>query len=383
MKYFPLVWAGLWRKRTRTIFTLASIVVAFLLFGMLQGVNSAFSEATKGANLNRLYVQSKFSFIEPLPFAHKAQIEAVPGVTVVTFANWFGGYYQDLKNQVVSYAVDIPSYLKLYSEYKLPPDQIEAMERTRDGALIGRKLAEKYGWKIGDKIPITSAIWVKKSDGTSNWTFDVVGIFDIPDDNFRTQTMLINFDYFDEERRVGTKGTVGYYAIGIDDPAKAAQIGASIDALFANSANETKTQTEKENMQSFMKQIGDINFIVSSIIGAVFFTLLFLTGNTMMQSVRERIPELAVLKTIGFSDTGVAALVIAEGVLLCLVAAGLGLFGATLVFPMMKSVLGIKGLPIDVVILGLGIAIALACITALAPALQARRLSIVDALSRR
>jgi putative ABC transport system permease protein len=287
-----------------------------------------------------------------------------------------------LKNQTVTYAVDVPSYVKIYSGMHVTPEQVEAMRRTRTGALVGAKLAQKYGWKVGDKIPISSAIFVKKSDMTSNWSFDVVGIFDDTENSFRSNTMIINYDYFDEERSSG-QGTVGWFTITIDDPARAAQIGAAVDALFANSANETKTQTEKENMQSFMKQLGDINFIVSAIIGAVFFTLLFLTGNTMMQSVRERIPELAVLKTLGFSDSGVAALVVAEAVVLCLFAAAIGLAGATLVFPFLKDVIGIKALPLGVVAMGLGIAALLACITALPPAFRARQLSIVDALARR
>jgi len=382
MKYFPLIWAGLWRKKLRTVFTLASIVIAFLLFGMLQGVNSAFSSATEGANLNRLYVMNKYSFIEPLPLAHEVQIKTVPGVVRSARAQWFGGYYQDLKNQVFSYPIDAENYLKMFPEIHIPPDQVQAFLNTRTGAIIGKKLAAKYGWKIGDKIPLTSAIWVKKSDGTSNWTFDVVGIFENVENDFQSNMLFFNYDYFDEARSTGA-GTAGYYVLGITDVNNASQIGAAVDALFANSPNETHTQTEKEYAQAFMKQLGDINFIVSSIIGAVFFTLLFLTGNTMMQSVRERIPELAVLKTLGFSDIGVASLVIAEALVLCLFAACIGLGLATLAFPFMKDVLGIKGLPLDVVALGIAIAIVLATVTALPPALRARRLSIVDALARR
>ncbi|TAL00115.1 MAG: ABC transporter permease, partial [Rhodospirillaceae bacterium] len=247
MKYFPLIWAGLWRKRTRTVFTILSIMVAFLLFGMLQGVNSAFSNATKGANLNRLYVMNKFSFVEALPLAHLALIKTVPGVTGVTHMQWFGGYYQDQKNQVVSWAVDPASYFKIFPEIHVPKDQLDALLNMRTGAIIGRKLAEKYNWKIGDEIPITSAIWVKKSDQTSNWTFNVVGIFDDPENSARANTLIFNYDYFDEARTFAN-GTVGWFVITIDDPTHAAQIGAGVDALFANSPNETHTQTEKENM---------------------------------------------------------------------------------------------------------------------------------------
>jgi len=382
MKYLPLVWAGLWRKRLRTIFTLLSIVVAFLLFGMLQGVNSAFSNATANADLGRLVVSSKFAFTIALPVSYAERIKAVPGVTGVADQQWFGGYYQDQKNQVVSYAVHADSYLKLFPEFQIPKDQVEALLHTRTGAIVGVRLAKKYNWKIGDQIPLSSAIWIKKSDRTSNWTFDLVGIFDDPENNWRANTMLFNYDYFDEARSIGN-GTVGWFIVGIDDPKKASKIGADIDALFVNSPNETHTQTEKEFGQAFLKQMGDINFIVGAIIGAVFFTLLFLTGNTMMQSVRERIPELAVLKTLGFSDDGIAALVIAESSVLCLTAAAIGLILASAIFPFLKDVLVISGLPAQVVAEGFAIAAGVAFVTALPPAFRARRLSIVDALAQR
>jgi putative ABC transport system permease protein len=244
-------------------------------------------------------------------------------------------------------------------------------------------MAKKYGWKVGDKIPITSAIWVKKSDGNANWTFDIVGIFDYDNNAARSNAMLLHYDYFDEERTGAAHGTVGWFVITIDDPKRAAQIGGAVDALFANSPNETATQTEKENMQSFMKQIGDINFIVSTIIGAVFFTLLFLTGNTMMQSMRERIPEFAVLKTLGFSDAGVAVMVVAEAAILCVAAAVIGLALADMSFPFMAQFLGIKALPLRVLFYGIGLALLLSLVTALPPAWRVRRLSIVDALARR
>jgi putative ABC transport system permease protein len=381
MKYFPLLWSGLWRKRTRTWLTLASITVAFLLFGLLQGVNAAFSQSIAASRLDRLYVQSKISFTEPLPLADMAQIEAVPGVDGVAFGNWFGGYYQDAKNVVFSFAVDADRYFSLYPELVIPPEQLQALINTRTGAIIGVDLAKKYGWKIGDKVPLKSQIWTHK-DGTYDWDFDIVGIFDDQADTSQNGGFFFNYKYFDEARSF-SKGTIGWYIVHLSDVSKAGQVAAAIDALFANSTDETKTQNEKENTQSFLRQFGDIQFMVTSIIGAVFFALLFLTGNTMMQSIRERVPEFAVLKTLGFSDGGVLALVFGESLSLCIGAAVIGLAGATLMFPGLKGVIGVASLPPVVLAMGLGFAVLLAILIGLWPATKVRRLSIVDSLAGR
>ena len=381
MKYLPLVWAGLWRKRTRTCFTLLSILIAFLLFGMLQGTNAAFNRGVEGANVNRLVTVSRISFTEALPYADLAQIEAVPGVDHAAYASWFGAYYQDPKQFVFSFPVEPERYFDLYPEFKLPKDQMDTWVRTRTGAVIGISVAQKYGWKIGDRVSLHSTIWTKP-DGTSDWNFDIVGIYQDPQDHGQENAFFFNHSYFDEGRSFG-KGTVGWYVERIKDPTAAAQTGAAIDHLFLNSQDETKTQTEKEFNQSFLKQVGDINFIVSAILGAVFFTLLFLTGNTMMQSLRERIPELAVLKTLGFTDRGVLVLVLTECLVLCVIAALLGLGIAAALFPLMKDVLGIVNLPLQVIGLGLVAAVLLALVTGLPPALRAMRLNIVDALAGR
>jgi putative ABC transport system permease protein len=380
MKFLPLIWAGLWRKPTRTAFTLLSIMIAFLLFGLLQGVNAAFSSGVEGANLSRLYVQSKISFTESLPISQLQRIQSVPGVTAVTYASWFGGLDKD-KRLVFSFPVEAASYFAMYPEFKLPADQLQALLRTRTGAVIGAGVAEKYGWKIGDHVPLPSTIWTR-TDGTSNWDFDIVGIYDDPEDHTQANQFIFNESYFDEGRAFG-KGTVGWYIVRIADPARAHEIGAAIDQMFANSSDETKTQNEKENTQSFLKQIGDIGFIVTSIVGAVFFTLLFLTGNTMMQSMRERVPEFAVLKTLGFTDGAVLALVLAESLALCLIAAAIGLAGAELMFPYLRSLIAVPNLPSSVLVLGVFWAVLLALVTGLPPALRARRLVIVDALAGR
>jgi putative ABC transport system permease protein len=381
MKYFPLIWAGLIRKKLRTVFTLLSILIAFLLFGLLQGVNSAFSRGVEGAHLNRLVVQGKVSMTDQLPMAYRGRIAGIPGVTGVTFASWFGGYYQDTKNNIFSFPVEAATYFDLFPEIRIPKDQLDTLVKTRTGAVIGRDLARKYGWKIGDGIPIKSTIWTK-SDKTSDWSLQVVGFFETPEDRGQEQRLFFNNDYFDEARALD-KGMIGWYSVRIDDPAHAAAVSEAVDKLFANSDHETKTVTEKEFQQSFLKQIGDVNFIVSSIIGAVFFTLLFLTGNTMMQSVGERMPEFAVLKTVGYSDVGVLSLVVAEGLVLALSAAALGLAGSVAAFPFLQDVVGVPRLPPVVLVLGFFYAVLLALVTALLPGLRVARLNLIDALRGR
>lgn len=380
MKFLPLLWAGLWRKRARTIFTLLSIVVAFVLFGMLQGVNAVFNNAVNAAAVDRLDVVSRVTFTEPLPYGYLSQIESIPGVAGVAYQSWFGTYYQDPKNFVFSFPLDPERFFPLFPELHLSKNELAALVHTRTGAVIGRDLAKKYGWKVGDRVPLHSVIWTQASDGSSDWQFDIVGIFDGPTND--ASSFFFNYSYFDEARAF-SKGKVGWYIVKVKDPKEAMQVAAAIDKRFANSADETKTQTEKEFSQSFIKQQADINFIVTAILGAVFFTLLFLTGNTMMQSVRERVPELAVLKTLGFTDFAVVALVLAEALVLCLIAALIGLGIAALIFPAMKDYIGEAHLPANVLVFGAALAVLLALCTGLPPAWRTARLNIVDALAGR
>jgi len=382
MKYFPLIWAGLWRKKARTILTLLSIVVAFLLFGMLQGVNTAFSAGIDNANVDRLVVINRIALTEQLPLAQQQQIAAVPGVRGVAHSTWMGSFYQERKNFIFAAPVQIDDYAAVVPEVEFSSGAIEALKRTRDGALVGDIAMKKWGWKVGDRVPITSEIWTRTEDGTSVWPLEIIGTYATPKDANQGDSMLFNYDYFDEARAFG-KGTVGWYIVRVQDPAQSAQVAEAIDKLFANSPNETRTQTEKEFAQSFIKQFGDINFIVNAILGAVFFTLLFLTGNTMMQSVRERIPELAVLKTLGFSDAKVLGLVISEALLLCVLAAGLGLLCASGLFPALKSFVGEAKLQPSVIWSGIGAAVLLALLIAAPPAWRAMRLNLVDALAGR
>lgn len=382
MKYFMLIWAGLWRKKARTIFTMLSIVVAFLLFGLLQGINLGFVNAVNNLNVNRLFTSNKFSMVEGMPLAHANQIRSVPGVTAVAPLTYFGGFYREHRNAIGVFATDVDALFKLYKEYKIPKEQLESMQHTRTGALISESLAKQYGWKIGDKVPIGTSIWTNKQ-GSNDYQFDIAGIFNVVGTGATgPNSFYIHQDYFDEARRFGS-GTVHYYITGIDDPHRADEITKKIDGLFANSTDETKTQTEQAFAASQLKQLADINFIVNSIVGAVLFTLLFLTGNTMMQSMRERIPELAVLKTLGFTGKAVFVFVLFESILLCVFSAAIGLAFARLAFVGISAVIGIVSMPITVILTGVGIAIALAVASGLPPAIRANRLNIVDALAGR
>jgi putative ABC transport system permease protein len=388
MKYLHLIWAALFRRKTRTILTLVSIIAAFLLFGMLDSVRTGFDQAGNSANgAERLQTGSRLSFIQTLPQSLEARIAQVPGVKMVTYANWFGGAYQDPHNQVFSFAVE-PNYLDLYPEMEVSPAERKAFDTTRTGALVGEKLAERFHWKVGDKIPMQSTIF-PNHEGSKNWTFDIVGILHSKDKKsggFYDQMFLLNWKYFDETTPYN-RGQVGWYVTRVTDVNQADRVAKAIDAISANSDHETRTQTEAAATASWMKQLADIGLIVTSIMGAVFFTLLLLSGNTMMQAVRERTSELAVLKTIGFSSHSVLAMVLAESVLLLVLGGVLGLALAMLVVGGVHSAMGgaIPMAPVDagIWLRGLLLMIAAGLLVGALPAMRAMRLNIVDALAGR
>ena len=376
-----MVWSNLWRKKARTIFTLLSIMIAFLLFGLLQGINTWMSAFGAGSNANRLYVASRVSEIQPLPSAYLRQILAVPGIRQATYIGGITGFYQEKSNTVVAFATDVKTFFDLYPEWLIAPEQLGAMSRTRAGAIVAAPLMRKFGWKVGDRIPLRTS--VMKQDGSADWNFEIVGIYDVPSTPAEANRILINYAYFDEARLL-ERGTAWAFVVAVDDPARSAQICAAVDALFVNSAYETVTQDEKAYVQGQLRQLGDVSLMANAIVAAVLFTLLFLTGNTMMQSVRERTPELAILKTVGFSDLSVTVLVLIESVLLCVLAASLGLGASAAVFPV-TAALGIGGpaLPLKVVGMGLALAVFLALASGLPPAWRAQRLVIVEALAGR
>src|SRR5215831_9268655 len=337
MKYFPLLWAGLFRRTTRTVLTLLSVIVSFLLLGLLEAVTVAFESGADTADAKRLLTTARYSIIEPLPLSYLRRIEQVPGVVGAAFADWFGAKYQNESNAFPVFAVDPRRYLAMYPEFDIPAEQLEAFVGTRTGAVAGRRLVERFGWRLGQKLPISSEIHAR-ANGDMNWEFDLVGILDADDPAVRgnTDVVLINVAYFDEARLTG-KGKTGWFIERIAERSRARAISADIDALFANSPDETKTQPEKEFAVGFAKQIGDMGMLVTRILAAVFFTILILTGNTMAQSIRERIPELAILKTLGFSDGKVTALVLVEALLLLFIGGGLGMVAAVGMLPALNG----------------------------------------------
>jgi putative ABC transport system permease protein len=385
VKYLPLLWSGLWRKPVRTVLTTLSIAVAFVLFGVLHGVVAGFERAVETMSDARLRVMSRANILEGLPIAYGARIAAVPGVRAVSHATILVSYYREPSNGVTAAALDMDTAAIVFSEMKVPPEQFEAARRLRTGALVGAELARRYGWRVGDRITLHALNWVQEN-GSPEWTFDIVGEINIGDDERKafSNELYFNYAYLEEARATG-KGTVHQYAVAIDDPARASDIAVAIDRLFANSSSETTTMNEKEYVRAQLRQIGDVQFFVNAIIGAVLFTLLFLAGNTMSQSVRDRVPELGVLKTVGFGNGAVVALVVAEALTLCAVAAALGLGVASLAIPQVFGALGFGSMPLGGVVLaqGLGIAVLLALSSAALPAWRAVRLTIADALAGR
>jgi putative ABC transport system permease protein len=365
------------------VLTLLCVVVAFALFGLLHGVTATLDGIIDVMSDTRLRIMSRVNITQPLPLAHRARIEMVPGVDEVSYYNFFAGYYQDRRNGIQVGAIDVATFNAIYPDIEMEPQYIEAMLRTRNGALVGEDLAAEQGWKIGDRIPLGSAVWTRK-DGAESWDFEIVGSYRSPSGKVPTNELWVNYDYFDEAR-AGANGTVTLYFLKIHDSSKAAAIAEQVDALFANSTFETQTQSEKDWLRAQIAQIGNISLFVNGIIAAAMLAFLFVSGNTMMQSVRERIPELAVLKTYGFSNTAVMALVLAESMVLCGVSAAIGIGIAAVLTPPIFREIGAGGLnlPLSVVATGFGIAVVYAAVSAALPVLRAQRLSIVDALAGR
>ncbi|MCW5567682.1 MAG: ABC transporter permease [Dokdonella sp.] len=388
MKYFHLIWAALFRRKTRTFLTLASILAAFLLFGLLDGIRTSFAELGKNSDgAQRLQTSSRLSIVETLPLSLESRIRRIDNIQDVTYANWFGGAYQNPRNQLFTFAV-ADNYLDLYPEIEVAPAEVEAWKRTRTGILVGDAMMKRFDWKLGQKIPLQSTIF-PNSDGTLNWEFDIVGVLRAKDGKsagFTEALILMHYKYF-EESTPYVNGDVGWYVSRVADVRRSDAAAKAIDALSANSPHETRTMNEQAAMASQLKQMADIGLIVGSIMGAVFFTLLLLTGNTMAQAVRERTSELAVLKTIGFSSPSVLAMVLAESVLLVVIGGVLGLGIAAVLGPVVGAASGgaINLPPIGWKSwsLGLALMVAIGLLVGALPAIRAMRLNIVDALAGR
>jgi putative ABC transport system permease protein len=377
MRFLPFVWSNLWRRKVRTVFTSLSIFVAFVLFGLLMAIRSAFSYGAEVAGADRLMMFHKVSFAQPLPLAYEAQIAATPGVAAVTHATWFGGVYQDPKNRFVQLAVEGESFLAMHPDYVLPIEQRRAWLADRTGCVVGRDLARRFGWKVGDRIPL------RRPDGSA-WAFTLQGIYDSRKQATSANQMFVQYAYLNEGLR-RNRDHVGWYLIRVADPARAAELAEALDARFANSAYETKTATEKAFLQAWARQIGDIGSIMIAVLGTVLFTILLVAGNTMAQAIRERTNELAVLKTLGFTDARVLGLVLAESMLLAVVSGALALAVTWVIVERGDPTGGLLpsfSLGGRDFALGGGLVLALGLAAGGLPAWQAARLQIVDALRR-
>ena len=381
MKFFPLLWSSLWRKKVRTIFTLLSVFIAFLLFGLLMTIRGAFSFGVDIAGLDRLVLIHKVSLIMPLPISYLDRLRATEGVTMATHQSWFGGVYQKPENFFAQMVVEPEPFMKIYPEFKVPPDQMKAWLADRQGAIVGVDLAKRFKWKVGDRIPITGTIWQPKQGQV--WEFNIVGMYDgeagVDKTNF-----FFRYDYLDENRAAG-EGLVGWYVVKIADASQASAMGATFDSMFANSSAETKTTTEKGFVEGFAKQIGDIGAIMIAILVAVLFTMLLVAANTMAQSVRERTSEMGVLKTLGFSNAAVLTLVLSESVLIAVIGGSLGLATAWLIVQRgdpTNGMLPVFVLPQRDVIIGAVMIVVLGLIAGALPAFNAMNLKITDALRR-
>lgn len=383
MKFLHLVWAGIWRKPGRAILTLASVVNAFLLFGLLQGFVSGLNGAVEETHADVLITASRISQIEPLPMSLLPQIRQAPGVRAATPIIIFHGAYRTAAAvNMRGFAVDPDSFAATNPDEVVPAADIAAMKRARAGVVLPATVAGTFGLKIGDPLPLKSLLWSNKQR-TPAWPLQVVGIYKTnPRDIFFGAALLANYDYVDQAR-TQSAGTASIFLVRVDDPARAGDVAQRIDALFANSPNETKTESERQLAADSIKQIGDIGFVVRAIVGAVFFALLFSVGAVMMQSVRERTPELAVLKTLGFSDRSILGLIVAEALILCLFSAAIGLGLAALLFPVIRVGIGFNIHAGPVLLAGFALAASLALVSGLPPAIRGMRLSIVDALAGR
>jgi putative ABC transport system permease protein len=382
VKFFPLVWAGIWRKRARSILILLQVIIAFTLFGVLQGLNSGIQHAVDATHANRLYVSSRQRVGDPLPISVMQRLQGAPGVKLAAPMFQFAGQYQKPGQAMVVIATDPVAFIGMRPEFVVDPKQVEALKNTRSGVIVGAETARRYGLKLGQRITVKSP--VHKKDGSADWSFDVVGTYENTDTPDSAIALIVNYPYINESLPEGQgKDQIAIAIVLIDDPTRATAIGDGIDRLFANSSNETLTQSEHELAQAQVSRIGDFSLVVRRITAAAFFVLLFATGALMMQSIRERTPELAVLKTFGFSDLRVMTLILTETIVLCLTGAAVGMWLASRILVFAKNQVGIGSVPNDVVIFGVISAVLLALAGGAIPSWRGLRLKVVDALADR
>lgn len=382
MRFLPLVWSGIWRKPGRAVLALVQILLAFALFGLLQGWQSGVTSTIAHIDADLLQVHPREGFGD-LPRAYFERIQQVPGVRVVNLANYFNVSYQNPKQSFLVIATLPRNWAEITTDVIVPPAAVAALERTRTGAIVGDALMRKYGWKIGQQLPIQSP--VPQRNGSTNWAFDIVGVLRMKDSDARSHStfIVINNDYYDEAR-AGNRGMVAQYMVRVRDPKQANAVGAAIDRMFTNSSYETRTEPLRQMAQQSMRSIGDLNLVIRAIIGAVLFSLLFSIGALLMQSVRERTGELAVLKAIGYSDRAVMALLVTEAALLCFISAALGLMVSSALFWLAeRSNFWPQYIQLSAPVLAIGatLALLLAVVSAILPAWRGLRLPVARAMA--
>lgn len=382
MRFLPLVIAALWRRPFRTVLTVLSVTVAYVLFGVMQGVVSGFDVAIDKMSDTRLRITSRANIFEPLPMAHRGRIERIPGIKRVAYATIHGFSYQQPSNNVSGAAVDMEAMFDVFPEIVVSPTQREALQSTRTAAVVGSDVAGRFGWKVGDRVPFQSFLW-QTDTGTDDWFVDVVAIANTgpEDDKLFATDVYIRHDFLDETRVRG-KGTVHMFIAAIEDPAQADELSQAIDREFANSSDETVSMNEKQYMSAQISQVGDIEMFVNAVLGAVLFTLVFLTGTTMMQSIQDRIAELGVMKAVGFTNGMVLSMLFTEALVIYLVAAVAGLTLAAVAFPPVFQSLGLAAVPLEtnVFLTGFAGAVLLALGVTIWPAARAGRMSAAQAL---
>ncbi len=376
IQFLPLISVNLRRKKTRTILTIGSFSVALFLFGLLATIDDAFHQGIEVAGVDRLIVRNKISLIQPLPVSYQARLLQIPGVQHASYSSWFGGVYQDERNFFPQIAIEDESYLILFPEFIIPADQLKQFSEDRQGAIVGRTLADRFGWQIGERIPIQGTIF------QGVWEFNICGIYDGARKTDDTSQFWFHHEYLDSRREWG-KGEVGWYVVKVANADDAVLISRQIDDTFANSPYETTTETEKAFASGFMKQFGNIKLIILSVGAVVFFTLLLITGSNMAISVRERTNEIAVLKTLGFSNYLVLVLILAESLTYSLSGGLLGL-GLCKLYTLRgdptHGMLPFFFLSNQNIILGVAVAGSVGIASGIIPAMLAMRLKIVDAI---
>jgi putative ABC transport system permease protein len=379
MKYRHLFFSNLARKKIRTTLTIGSFAVALFLFGLLAIVHSSFNRGLEVAGADRLVVVNKVSIIQPLPISYKERLLQIPGIKAVTHANWFGGVYQDERNFFPQYAIDTESYRDMFPEFVMPEEQWKSFLADREGAVVGEDLVKRFHWKVGDRVPLKGTIF------PGIWEFNIRAIYHGSQQANDTTQFWFHYKLLEERQNQYWKGLIGWYTVRVENPDNAVGVAKAIDESFANSPWETKTDTEKAFLTTFVKQAGNIEFLMLSIGGVVFFTLLLVTGNTMAIAVRDRVRELAVLKAVGYSDKFVLGMVLGESLLLAFVGGGLGILLAklfTLNGDPTRGMLPFFYLAPGTVAVGIALALLVGILGGILPALSAMRLRVVDALRR-